>query len=65
MRATSIWKARQRSHACMHYSIRGRLNRESNVANGITVVALTNTNPPTVETSTLTQQLLTIALANP
>jgi CubicO group peptidase (beta-lactamase class C family) len=35
------------------------------VANGITVVALTNTNPPTVETSTLTQQLLTIALANP
>jgi CubicO group peptidase (beta-lactamase class C family) len=35
------------------------------VTNGITVVALTNTNPPPVETSTLTQQLLTIAQANP
>ena len=35
------------------------------VTNGVTVVALTNTNPPSVETSTLTQQLLTIALANP
>jgi len=35
------------------------------VVNGITVVALTNTNPPSVETSTLTQQLLAIAQANP
>ena len=35
------------------------------VVNGITVVALTNTNPPSIETSTLTQQLLTIAQANP
>ncbi|HEX5132360.1 MAG TPA: serine hydrolase [Candidatus Krumholzibacteria bacterium] len=35
------------------------------VTNGITVVALTNTNPPPVETSTLTQQLLAIAQANP
>ncbi|OYT20556.1 MAG: hypothetical protein CCU26_05755 [Nitrospira sp. UW-LDO-01] len=31
------------------------------IPNGITVVALTNTNPPSVDTSTLTQQLLTIA----
>jgi hypothetical protein len=31
----------------------------------VTVVALTNTNPPSVDSSTLTQQLLTIALANP
>ena len=35
------------------------------VVNGITVVALTNTNPPSTETSALTQQLLAIALANP
>lgn len=35
------------------------------IANGISVVALTNTNPPPVETSALTQQLLDIALANP
>jgi CubicO group peptidase (beta-lactamase class C family) len=35
------------------------------VANGITVVALTNTNPPSTETSALTQQLLDIAIANP
>lgn len=35
------------------------------VANGITVVALTNTNPPSVESKVLTQQLLTIAQANP
>lgn len=35
------------------------------IGNGITVVALTNTNPPSVETSTLTQQLLNIATANP
>jgi len=35
------------------------------VVNGITIVALTNTNPPSVETSTLTQQLLAIAQANP
>jgi len=35
------------------------------VANGVTVVVLTNTNPPPVDTSTLTQQLLTITLANP
>ncbi len=35
------------------------------VVNGITVVALTNTNPPSVETSTLTQQLLAIAQASP
>lgn len=35
------------------------------IANGVTVVALTNTNPPPVETSALTQQLLNIALANP
>lgn len=34
------------------------------IPNGITVVALTNTNPPSIETSTLTQQLLTIALAS-
>lgn len=35
------------------------------IANGITVVALTNTNPPPVDTSALTQQLLNIALNNP
>jgi hypothetical protein len=35
------------------------------VVNGITIVALTNTNPPSVESSTLTQQLLAIAQANP
>ncbi len=35
------------------------------VVNGITVVALTNTNPPSTETSALTQQLLAIAIANP
>lgn len=35
------------------------------IGNGITVVALTNTNPPSVDTSTLTQQLLDIAVANP
>lgn len=40
-------------------------NIRIDVVNGITVVALTNTNPPAVETSTLTQQLLAIALANP
>ncbi len=33
--------------------------------NGITVVALTNTNPPSTDTSTLTSQLLSIAQANP
>jgi CubicO group peptidase (beta-lactamase class C family) len=35
------------------------------VANGITVVALTNTEDPSTATSTLTQQLMSIALANP
>jgi CubicO group peptidase (beta-lactamase class C family) len=35
------------------------------VADGITVVALTNTNPPSKETSALTQELLDIAQANP
>ncbi len=40
-------------------------NIRIDVANGITVVALTNTNPPSTKTSALTQQLLAIAQANP
>ena len=35
------------------------------IPNGITVVALTNTDSPSIDTSALTQQLLTIALASP
>jgi len=35
------------------------------IKNGITVVALTNTNPPPVDTSSLTSQLLAVAIANP
>ena len=40
-------------------------NIRIDVANGTTIVALTNTNPPSTETSALTQQLLAIAQANP
>ncbi|MBX3616703.1 serine hydrolase [Nitrosomonas sp.] len=35
------------------------------VVNGITVVVLTNTNPPPVDTSSITSQLLSLAIANP
>ena len=35
------------------------------VKNGITVVVLTNTNPPPVETSSISSQLLAVAVANP
>ncbi len=35
------------------------------IQNGITVVVLTNTNPPPVDTSSMTSQLLALAIANP
>jgi len=55
--ATQIFKSGDNQGANSHIRI--------DVASGITVVALTNTDPPPVDTSVLTQQLLTIALAHP
>jgi len=55
--AAQIFKSGDNQGANSHIRI--------DVANGITVVALTNTDPPPVDTSVLTQQLLTIALMHP
>jgi len=55
--AAQIFKSGDNQGANSHIRI--------DVASGITVVALTNTDPPPVDTSVLTQQLLSIALMHP